>query len=211
MKDLGKFDLVKQALSQITAQSDVSNGTQGIELLAHFWGSELVYDKAKAELQTQIAGKILGRDLDSVKKLQEQLEKLPKTPVVTIWKLVEPIKRIQGTKIVHDGEKSLKISMENVTTLYIPEDAIKLELLEYEETKDIMSDSQGREAKVLRIKLKKGLIDVAAPIHDGRDRLVREKRAYVTAISYRSMQTVGELMSKERMNKRRRYGFEEMA
>lgn len=209
MKDLSKFESVKKALEQVVAESDVNNGTQGLTLLAHFWEQEYVFDQTRQDLQTKIAQKLLSGTVEGVKELQKQLEGLSKPKIVMEFKLMEPIKRIQGTKILHDGESTYKISMENVTNIFIPEDAVALGLLEYEETEDVMRDSQGRETTVIKLHIKKGLIDVAAPILGKNEKVMRPKRAYVTAISYRAMQIAGELMNKERLGKRRRYGFDQ--
>lgn len=209
MKDLSKFNVVKQALEQIVAESDVNNGTHGAELLAYFWQQEYIYDEKRQTLQNMLAKAVLGSDLELVKAYQKDLEKLPKPKIVMEFKLKTPIPRLQGTKVITDGEKTFKIHMENVTSLFIPEDAVKLGLLEYEETKDTAKDAQGRETTIIKLHIKKGLIDVAAPVVDRFDRVLRPKRAYVTAISYGAMQTAGRLMNQERMNKRRRTGFDE--
>lgn len=209
MKDLIKFTTVVNALKQVAAENDVNNGTGGIKFLAHFYEQEYVWDKDRHNLQVGVAKSILTGQLGEVTKLQDQLSKLPKPKIVMAWKLMEPIPLIKGTKVLHDGDKQFRIEMKNVGMLYIPEDSIALGLLEYEETKDLAVDSQGREAKILTIHLKKGIIDIAAPIIDRNDKVTRPSRAYVTAISYKSMQVAGQIMYNERMGKKRRYGFTE--
>lgn len=209
MKDLSKFEIVKTALSQIVAESDVNNGTKGIQLLAHYWASESVFDQEREDLRVEVAKCVLNGRIDEVKKLQKQMDALPKPKIVMEFKLLMPIPRIQGTKIISDGEKTFRISMENVTSLYIPEDCVHLGLLEYEETNDSMKDSMGNEAKVIKLHIKKGIIDVAAPITDRFDKVIRQKRAYITPISYAAMQIAGKVMYNERLSKRRRFGFEE--
>lgn len=211
MKDLSMFNSVKQALEQVVAESDVNNGTQGITLIAHFWSQEYVFDEKRENLRTEIARAVLQSRLEDVKKLQSEMDALPKPKIVMEFKLLEPIARLQGTKIISDGEKTYKISMENVTSLYVPEDAVHLGLLEYEETDTVLKDSMGRDSQVINLRIKKGIIDVAAAVLDRNDKMVRNKRAYVTAISYSAMQVAGRLMNNERMAKRRRYGFDEQA
>lgn len=209
MKDLSKFESVKKALEQVVSESDVNNGTSGIELLAHYWSQENVWDKERNSLQTEIAQKLLSNDITDVKALQDKLLKLPKSKIVMEFRLLQPIPRIQGTKIVTDGDKTFKINMENVTMLYVPEDSVKLGLLEYEETGDKATDSMGRETDIIKLHIKKGLIDIAAPVLDRFDRVIRPKRAYVTAISYKAMQVAGELMNRNRLKTKRRYGFDQ--
>ena len=209
MKDLSKFEVVKQALEKVVAESDVNNGTQGTEILCYYWQQEYIHDENRQNIQNNIAKSVLSGDIEGVKKFQKQLETLPKPKIVMEFKLLNPIPRIQGTKIISDGEKQYKIHMENVSSLFVPEDAVHLKLLEYEETADVLKDAQGRDSTVIKLHLKKGIIDVAAPIIDRFDRVLRPKRAYVTAISYFAMQTAGRILNNERQAKRRRTGFDE--
>lgn len=210
MKKLGEFDDVKTALSQVVAESDVNNGTLGMEFLAYSYSRETVYDKKKAENQTKMAKALLSGDLKAAEEAQKLLESPEPTKVITVWKLVEPIRRIQGTKLLHDGDKTYSISIEDVKLLHIPEDSIRLGIVEAEETDDEEENIYGNKVKVLRMKIVKGLIDVAAPVLDRFDKEIMPKRAFVTPISYRAMQVAGDLMSKERFAKKRRYGFDEM-
>ena len=209
MKDLSKFAAVKQALEKVVQESDVNNGTQGLELLAHFWSQENVFDQTRQDIQTNMAKAVLAGSLELVKQYQDELAKLPKPKIVMLWKLITPIARLEGTMIRHDGQKPYKISMENVTMLYIPEDAVKAGLLTYEETDQRETDMQGREAIVVKLKLVKGIIDVAAPVQDRFGKEVRPKRAFVTIISYRAMQIAGQIMGREKAEVRKRYGFDE--
>lgn len=213
MEDLSKFTKVKEALEQVVQESDVNNGTNGIELLAHFWSQENVYDEKRQKLQTDIAKAVLAGNLDSVKLFQEELAKLPKPKIVMLWKLLTPIPRLQGTMIRHDGDKPHTISMDNVSILYIPEDSVKAGLFQYEkvEPEQFEKDMQGRDAQVLKLKLVKGIIDVAAPVQDRTGKEVRPKRAFATIISYRAMQIAGQIMGREQADKRKRYGFDEQA
>jgi hypothetical protein len=209
MKDLSKFAVVKQALEQVIAQSDTNNGTTGAELLAHFWQNDYVFDEKRQAAQTALAKAVLEHRIDDAKKLQKELESLDRPKIVMEFRILTPIPRIQGTKVITDGERTFKISMENVTSLFIPEDAVKLGLLEYEETEEVVKDAQGRDTTVIKLHIKKGLIDVAAPVVDRYGRVLRPKRAYVTAVSYGAMQVAGRVMRNEQNAKRKRTGFEE--
>lgn len=210
MKDLLKFDSVKKALDAVVAENDVDNGTSGIEFLAHFWEQENIWDGKRHELQTAVAAAWITGDLRLIKEKQTELEKLEKPKIIMAWKLIEPIPNIMGTKILRKDGKSFRLSMKKVDIVYISEDAIKLGLLEYEETNELGQDSQLRDAKIIKIHLKKGIIDVAAPIVDRNGKELRPKRAYVTPISYRSMQVAGEVINRQANEERRRYGYEEV-
>lgn len=209
MKNLANLPVVVQALSQVVADSTIDNGTAGRKMIAHFWENEYVYDKDRAELQTKITKAIFSRDLKAVEALQEQIAQLGKPQIIMIWKLLEPITKIKGTKVVYDGEKTYQPVMNNVTTLHISEDCVKLGLLEYEETDQTMVDSHGKEAQVVILHLKKGIIDVKEAIRDRNNKVIREARAAVTPISYKSMQVAGKIIRLEEDNKRKLFGFEE--
>jgi len=210
MKDLMEFEDVKTALSTVVSESDVNNGTNGIEFLAYSYSRDTVYDKKKAENQVKMAKAILTGDLEAASEVQKLMDNPEPTKVITIWKLIEPLKRISGTKILHDGDKTYQLSMENVALIHIPEDSIRLGLIEAEETEEEAENIYGNKVKVLRMRIVKGLIDVAAPIVDRNEKEIMPKRAFVTPISYRAMQIAGELMSRERFAKKRRYGFDEI-
>lgn len=209
MKDFSQFAQVKQALEQVIAESDVNNGTQGVIYTAHFFEQETAYDENRTKIQNEIARGILMNKIDHIPALQAQLETLPKPQVIMVWKLVDPISVITGTKPMKSGDKELRLVMHNVDKLYIPENAVKLGLIEYEETDQFGKDMQGRDAQIVKLRLRKGIIDVAPPImRAGKE--VRGKRAYVTPISYKALQTAGSMLFKERLSAERMYGFEEI-
>lgn len=209
MKDLSKFESVKNALEQVVSESDVNNGTTNVDFLCYYWDNEFMFDQKRQDIQVDMARKQLAGDIEAVKKLQKEFAALDKPKIMMEFRLVKPIPKLLGTKIISDGDKTYKITMENVTSLFIPEDAVKLGLLEYEDTTEIVKDARNNDTPIIKLRLKKGLIDVAAPIQDRFGRQIRPKRAIVTATSYRSMQIAGEMLSRERLAKRRRYGFDE--
>ncbi len=208
MKDLSMFQTVKTALEQVVAESDVNNGTTGMEIMCHFWKQEYRYDEKRNGLQLEIAKAMLSGNLDVLKTKQKELEEMPRPEIIMEFKLLEAIPRIQGTKILSDGDKTMGISMENVTILHIPENSIKLGLLDYEETEDKAKNAMGRDETIIKLKLKKGLIDVIAPIQDRNGKVVQPAKAYVTPISSRSLQIGGRILYNEREQKRRAFGFE---
>lgn len=208
MKDLSQFKTVQDVLKQVVVDADANNGTNNLTLLAHFWEEEYVYDEKRMGVQAELVKATFASDHETVIKKQKELATLPKPKVVMVWRLLEPIRVLNGTKTLSDGDKIYRLKMENVTTLYIPEDAVHCGLLMYEETEETLEDKQGRPAKVLKIKLEKGIIDVAAPIVDRNEKIIRPKRAYVTPVSYRTMQITSEMLNKDRLQKRRRYGFD---
>ncbi len=210
MKNLFEFEEVKTALSSVVAESDVNNGTQGMEFLAYSYSRESVYDKKKQENQIRMAKAVLAGDLKAIEEAQVLLEKPEPTKVITVWKLMEPIRKVQGTKIISNGDKKYSISMENIQLLHIPEDSIRLGLVEGEETGEEAENIYGTKVKVLKLRIVKGLIDIAAPVLDRWEKEIMPKRAFVTPISYRAMQIAGEFMAKDKFAQKRRYGFDEM-
>lgn len=209
MKDFSQFTQVKEALEQVVAESDVNNGTQNVIYTAHFLEQEMAYDENRTKIQNEIARSILMNKIDTIPLLQAQLEILPKPQVIMIWKLVEPIPILTGTKSMKSGDKELRLVMHNVDKIYIPENAVKLGLLEYEETNEMGKDNQGRDAQIVKLRLRKGIIDIAPPIMRN-NKEIRPKRAYVTPISYKALQVAGRMLFNERVNTERMYGFEEI-
>jgi len=209
MQDLSKFNVVKQALEQVISGSDVNNGTQNVDFLCHYWQSESVYDEKRAALQVEMTRAVLAGNVDETKLIQAKMDILPKSKIMMEFRLLQPIARLQGTKTVTDGEKTLRISMNNVNSIFVPEDAVSLGLLEYEETDQIGHDSMGRETAIIKLRLKKGIIDVTSPKTDRNDRIIVQKRAIVTPISYGAMQVAGRILYNERMARRKNLGFEE--
>jgi hypothetical protein len=191
MKNLNEFDDVK-----------------GMEFLAYSYSQDTIYDKKKADNLLKMSTAWINGDLKTVEEMQKLVDNPDPSKIIMIWRLINPIKKIMGTKILHNGDNTFTLSMENVKDIYIPQDAIKLGLIEAEDTGDKAEDAHGKEVSILRMKVVKGLIDVAAPILDRFDKEVQPKRAFVTPISYRAMQTAGTIMAGERLAKRRRYGFD---
>ena len=208
MKNLMDFESVRNALSQVVAESDVNNGTEGLSFQAFLYTHEYAYDKERAALQNKITRAVLDGRLEEVLLLQKEMAVCAKPQVIMEWHLLKPIPRIQGTKIIHDGKTKYSIAMDDVEVIYIREDAVALGLLEYSETKQTRKDSRGEDAIVVKMQLTKGLIDIAAPIIDKFENEMKPKRAYVSAVSFRSMQVVGEMKMREGYAKKRRYGFD---
>lgn len=208
MKDLSKFTKVIEVLSKVASESTVSNGTNGMELLCHYWRHEDIADKPRQDLETDIAKLVLqSANIELIKAKQAQLKALEPPKIMMIFKLLDKIPRLEGTKIVYDGEKARHPVMNNVDELYASEDSIKLGLLKYEETGDKATDSMGRETPIIKLKVEKGLIDVKEAIYDRNHKLVRAARASVTAISFKSMQVAGKLLWNENETKRKFLGF----
>lgn len=217
MKSLLNFDAVKKALEQVVAQSDKNNGTNGMELVCHYWNQDTEWDEDRQRLQDEKTRLVFAGDPEGVIRVTKLMDELPKPKIIMEFKLLAPIPRLQGTKTISDGTKTWTISMENVQTIFIPEDSIRAELAEFEETGDMARDIIGNETPIIRLKILKGLLDVAQEKLDKRDgnkplsqRRVRvPKRAYLTAVSYHSMQVVGRMKAQEEKAKERRYGMDE--
>lgn len=212
MNSLKNFQPVIDALSQVAKEASVANdnGTANKQYICHYWDNENVYDKNRAALDTKIAIAVLSGQLTEVTKLREDLAKLPQAKVNMVFKLMEPIRRVQGTKIViGEDEKTYSPSMTNVEYLYIPEDAVEMELLQYEEVKGEMgADRNGEDTNIINLKLVSGMIDVKEALYDKNSKMIRAARCSVTAISYRAMQVAGKIMYNNKEAKRKVYGMD---
>jgi hypothetical protein len=214
MKDLSALPALKAALAQIVTESDVDNGTAGMEFYAYWYATEYIHNPERDALTKEIATAVLKGDYEKVLEKQEALKKLAKPEIMMEWRLLEPMKSLKGTKLVTikrgEDTKKYELNMKDVKSIYVSQMASKMKLIQWEDTDEVREDSQGRESKVLRMKLVKGLVDVAAPVFYGKKE-VRGKRAYVTPISYRALQTAGSMMFKERIEESRIEGFDLIA
>jgi hypothetical protein len=211
MKDLSALPALKAALAQIVTESDVDNGTAGMEFHAYWYATEFIHNPERDAINRDIAKAVLSGGHAKVLELQEALAKLARPEIMMEWRLLEPIKALKGTKniAIKRGEdtKRYELNMKDVKSIYVSESASKMKLIKWEETEEVREDSQGRESKVLRMILVKGLVDVAAPIIINKKE-VRGKRAYVTPISYKALQVAGSMMFKERIEDNKVEGFD---
>ena len=212
MNSLRNFQPVINALSQVAKEASVANdnGTAGKQYICHYWDNESVYDQKRAELDTQIAIAVLSGKLAEVAELRAKLAVLPSAKVNMVFKLMEPIRRVQGTKVViGNDDKTYSPSMVDVQYLYIPEDAVEMELLQYEEIKgEVAQDKHGNDTAVIELKLVSGMIDVKEALYDRKGKMTRAPRASVTAISYRAMQVAGRIMYNSKESMRKVFGME---
>ena len=213
MESLSNFPALKEALSQLVVETDVDNGTNGMEFLAYWYAKDFVRDEKRDDLNKQIARAVLTGTVEQVEELQAKLSLLPRPQIMMEWKLMEPIAKLRGTKVgtlKRNGEvRRFKLEMSNVTSIFISEKAAQLGLIEYERTDIVAQDANGRDSIVVRMVLKKGLIDVAAPIYFG-DKEVRGKRAYVQAVSNKALQVVGSMLFQEKKEENRLLGYDEI-
>lgn len=203
-----EFGKVQDILNQVIVESDVDNGTKGLVFTAHFWKEELVFNKDQHSLMGKLGSAWLNGDLQLFEKLSEEQSSIKPTQKMMTWAIVPAIPQIKGTKNYKEGSKMWKLKMDNVSKLYISENAVKLKLIVFEETDIMGKDAQGRETPILKMCLKKGIIDVAPPTVNWRGEEVVPKRAFVTPISFHALQIAGELKAGEDRKTRRRYGFD---
>jgi hypothetical protein len=210
MKKLSQMEAVIKVLQTVQTEATVghSNGTTGKELLCHIWDNEPIFDKVRNDKETELAKAILLSNSADVTRLMAEIETLPAPKTVLIFKLLEPIRRLNGTKVSLAGGKTYQPVMEKVEYIYIPEDAIDLDLVAYDEVGDKAMDKHGNEVDVIRLKIMKGLLDVKEGKKNWKGDVVRNSRCYVTAISFRAMQVAGKIMFNNEQDERRVYGME---
>lgn len=217
MKSILELSSVKKALEQVVAQSNVNNGTNGMELFCHYWSQEEQYDKMREDLQLQMGRAAIEGRPDDVVKIRKLIESLPPAKIIMEFKLMTPIPVVRGTKTIYDGEKKLTITATNVRTFFIHEDSLLSELGVFEETEDIAKDSYGNDQPIIKLRINKGILDVKEAAYDNRDddkpdnlkRIIRPQRVYLTAVSYATLQVVGRMKMNEKRAQRRRFGFDE--
>lgn len=200
------------ALAKVAIEGTLShdNGTSGKELICHYWDYEELYDAKKAELEKLLVAAYLAGDTVTAGIHHKAIAALPPPKIVMIFKLLQPIPYLKGSKISLSDGKTFSPTMNNVDIIYIPEDAIKLGLCDFDESEDIVKDRVGLDTPIITLKLSKGMIDVKEGIFDRLNRLTRAPRASVTPISYRSMQIAGKILGNERITRDKVYGMTEV-
>jgi len=210
MKSIMQLDSVKKALEQVVADSDVNNGTRGMEMFCYYWTHENQYDETRQSLMNEMAKLVLLGRPDEVGMVREQIEKLGKPKIIVEFRLMKEIPLIRGTKTISDGSKLYSIQAENVKSIFIPQDSLAGDLLEYEETQDMSKDANGNDSAIIKLRINKGILDVVGEKLDRNQKVIQSKRVYLTAVSYHALQIVGRMKYNEETAKRRRYGFNEM-
>lgn len=217
MKSILQFEAVRSALEQVVAESDKTNGTRGLELYCYYWNHENQFDEKRQTLMNEMGRLVLLGKPEDAAKVRDEIEKLDKPKIIMEFKLMQPIPMVRGTKTMTDGSKMYTIQAENVVSIFIPQDSLYGDLAEFEETDDVAKDILGRDTKVIKLKIKKGILDVASEQLDIRDsrkpleqrRIRVPKRVYLTAMSYHTLQIVGRLKAQEENARFRRFGFTE--
>lgn len=210
MKKLSSLEAVVNALQKVQTEASIghSNGTTGREILCHYWDNEPVFDKARAEKETDLAKAILLGHNEDVTRLMAEIAALPAPKINLVFKLLQPMSRINGTKVSIAGGKTYQPVMTNVDLIYVPEDAVELDLVAYEEIGDMAEDKQGNEAEVIKLKIVKGILDVKEGKKNWKGDIVRNSRCYVTPISFRAMQIAGKILYNQEQDDNKTYGME---
>lgn len=206
------FKPVVDALAQVAkdAVQTHDNGTAGKTYLAHYWGDEQQTDTVRNQLNQDMTRAIL-KDPGAVAGIRAKILVLPPPKINMIFKLMEPIAHLVGTKIVKSGNKSFCPLMENVQFIRVPQDALEMDLLEYEEVKNKFEvDSDGEKTPVIKLKLKYGILEVTEKYTNWKGEVTRPSMAFVSAMSYRAMQIAGKILGKEEVDERRVSGMTEL-
>ena len=208
MKDLMEFARVKDVLEKVVAESDVDNGTKGMEFTAHFWEQNNIFNKQKNELLGKLGTAWMNGDVKSFEEDADKMNDIESTMKMLTWNIIPSIGLVYGTKQYKEDGKVYRLKMENISKLYISETAVRLKLIQFEETNEMALDAMGRETPILRMKLVKGLIDIAPPVSNWKGIEIVPKRAFVTAISYSALQIAGELKAEMNRRSKKRIGYD---
>lgn len=205
--DIKQLASVKAALSQVASETTVNNGTNGMKVMCHLWDVEDAFDQKKQDLEKAAFKALLESRLDDVVIHHKAISELPPAKKTLIFKLLQPIPTIRGTKVViHEG-KSRSPIMTNVDMIYLSEDAASLGLIDVRDTSEKAKDHNGMDVEIVELTLLKGIIDVKEAKYNRQNQLMRAARANITPISYKSMQVVGKLLYAESEAKRKLFGF----
>lgn len=209
MKNLLSFANVKNAVEQAIIASDVDNGTRGLTFDAVCITTHTAYQKESVELQKLMADALRANRLDEYQKYDKALQELPEPTVFTVWKLIKPLKDLKGTMVKVDKNVKYTLSMPTVEEVWISTVFMKAEAIVGEETgKKWKNPLNNSELPIVKLQLKKGIIDVYAPVRSWNGKELLPKRAMCTLMSLRAQQVTGELSARERAAQNRRYGFD---
>lgn len=205
---LNTLKAVADALAHIQERKVIShdNGTFGRMFECYFWTHELTKDKTRQELEVAAAKyQLLGKS-DQLKEVAHKIQELPLPPVNMVFKLVSPITMLQGTKVISYQGKPYPVKMENVEYIYIPQDIVNGDFTSYVETGSMSSDMAGNDQPIIKLTLDRCILDVKEGARNNKGEVWRLPRAYVTAISFRSMQVAGSMMNTQRNTLNKLYG-----
>jgi hypothetical protein len=208
MKNLLEFANVKLAIEQAVSASDVDNGTRGLIFEAVSIKSHTAYQAERVELQKEMVNALREHKLEEYIKLEKAMKELPDPTVFMIWKLLKPLKDLKGTMIRVDKKTRYTLSMSSVDEIWIPSLFMAADGIQGEETGRKWKNPLGGEVPIIKLQMLKGIIDIFAPVQSFKGKEILPKRAMCTLISLRAMQITGELSARQRMDQRRRYGFD---
>lgn len=209
---LSQFPVIAQAILQVSKENTMThgNGTTGNEYFLHYWGSEEQFDAEKEKWITAKATAVLKGDSEGYKLAEAELGRLSKDVKYTlIFKLMEKISTLKGTKAAFDGQNKYQPVMHDVEFVYIQQDTMDLIDVDLENTGDKAMDNQGNEVDILKLTLKEGILDVKEGKLGYNNQIIRPSRAYIYAVSARSMQIAGSIMAAETKRKRNLFSMEE--
>lgn len=202
MKSLNNMPQIQEALKRIAQRNSIQhdNGTFGQKIRCSLFSVEEQHSKEADEImKIIISKKFQGMDYTAESLA---LGKLPTPKGMMVFKLTEPM-YVKGSKVINYNGKNISPEIRDCIEIYIPQDIIDMNLVEYEETDEKAIDVQGQEVPVIELDLKRCLIDVKEGLRDAQrpDRWKKSPRAYVTDIPFRSFQIVGNLLRRDDYNK----------
>lgn len=206
-----QISAIKGAMEQVIINSDVNNGTQGIEFQCVLHRVQLGYDADRKSIEAKMNSAMIKRDLKTYEELEKKLSELPEVSKFFIFKLLKPMKGLKSTLERRVGNKIGILTMD-VDEVWMTDFFMKAGGALADTTDKKWKDpSTGKEYDIIKVKLNKGLIDVFPPkfstYRDTQTEII-PKRAMCTLLSLHSMQVLGRLSSRERADYTKLYGFD---
>jgi hypothetical protein len=216
MKDIMQIGIIKDAMEKVITNSDASNGTDGLEFECVLYRTQLGYDKERKALEAELNEAMLKRDTKKYTELEEKLNTMPDVTKFFIFKLLKPMVGVNSTLKRKFGNKMGTLSMD-VNEIWMTDFFMQVKAAKADEVKDgnkpkkWLDPATNKEYPVLKIKLEKGMVDIFPPrltTWNGKQEEVLPKRAMCTLISLHSMQVLGRISARERVDAARMYGFD---
>lgn len=206
-----QLDSVINAIKKISEEQTIlhNNGTYGISFKGYIYKQDILSNPEMLQLEKELTVAKLRNDFTKMEELDKKRADLPKSQMMFIIRLDNPIPVLNGTKIIEYGGTQGFKKMNNVTEVSIRQSL--LDKLSVEEiTGELREDCTGAKVPLYNFTLDKLMVDV----HYGQPKVGRyagtPDRAVLTDISFQSMKLANALVKSREQADINLEGFTEL-
>ena len=188
-----KLSKLEAVVTALAASVTETNKTEGMKIKCYFYDSTSTVDSKVREYQRQQLDALNRKDYETFNKLRKDIAAIPAVKNL-IFKLVEPIETVIGTKKVKDGNGFKNPIAKNVTEIIINENNV--DLLSFTETRKTEKNKYGQEVPVIILDIEQCMLEVTEPRVVDR-KVVAKSKVYVSPLSFATMQLIGRAVYQE--------------